>query len=80
MESMSSAITDFKERFTPRQRAGILLLAALEFGLKVAAARDIQRRPVDQVRGSKLFWRLSLLVNALGPVSYFRWGRRTSPR
>ena len=77
---MSSAIKDFEERFTPRQRAGILLLAAIEFGLKVAAARDIQRRPADQVHGSKLFWRLSLLVNTVGPLSYFRWGRRAAPR
>jgi hypothetical protein len=65
------------ERFSPKRRAVILPLAALELGLKIAALRDINRRPADQVRGSKLLWRLSLLVNTFGPLSYFRWGRRT---
>lgn len=72
---MSSAIKEFNERFSPRQRAMILVLACAEFGLKVTAARDINRRPAGQIRGSKLLWRLALLVNTLGPVSYFRWGR-----
>ena len=72
---MSKAIKDFSERFSPRQRAVILTLACAEFGLKVAAARDINRRSAEQIRGSKLLWRLALLVNTLGPISYFRWGR-----
>jgi hypothetical protein len=73
---MSGAADDFKERFSRRQRAVIGALAAVEFVAKVAAARDIQRRSADQVRGSKLLWRLALLVNTLGPLSYFLWGRR----
>lgn len=75
MGYMWNAIRDFNERFSPKWRAVILTLACAELGLKVAAARDINRRPVEQIRGSKLFWRLTLLVNTLGPVSYFRWGR-----
>ncbi|HEY5260920.1 MAG TPA: hypothetical protein VIJ33_02310 [Solirubrobacteraceae bacterium] len=55
---------------------GILALASLEFGLKIAAARDIHRRHASQVRGSKSLWRIALLVNTFGPLSYFRWGRR----
>jgi hypothetical protein len=52
-------------------------LIVLSLGLVTAAERDIQRRPADQVHGSKLFWRLACL-NALGAVGYFRWGRRTA--
>jgi hypothetical protein len=73
---MSEAIAKFNERFLPRQRIVLLVLAVSELSLKLAAARDIQRRPTDQVRGSKLPWRLALLINALGPVSYFCRGRR----
>lgn len=77
---MGRALADFKARFSPRQRAAILALAATELSLKVAAARDIARRPATQVRGPKLLWRLALLVNTLGPLGYFRWGRRAQPR
>jgi hypothetical protein len=73
---MPRVIQEFQERFSPRQQLGIGALAAVELGAKVAAARDIQRRPADQIRGSKLFWRLTLLVNTFGPLSYFIWGRR----
>jgi hypothetical protein len=51
----------------------VVFIAAL--ALVIAGERDIQRRPAEQVRGSKLFWRVASL-NALGAASYFRWGRR----
>jgi hypothetical protein len=73
---VSGATKQFNERFSPKRRAGIGVLAAIELGAKIAAARDIRGRPADQVRGSKLLWRLALLANTLGPLSYFLWGRR----
>lgn len=73
---MAQPLQDFKRRFSPRQRAAILALALAELGLKVAAARDIRRRADEEIRGSKLFWRLALLVNTFGPVGYFCFGRR----
>jgi hypothetical protein len=76
---MAQPLQDFKRRFSPRQRAAILALALAEIGLKIAAARDIERRPAAQIRGSKLFWRLALLVNTFGPVGYFCWGRMKRP-
>jgi hypothetical protein len=51
------------------------VLFAASLGLVAASERDIQHRPADQVRGSKLLWRL-VCLNALGAASYFRWGRR----
>jgi hypothetical protein len=67
-------IRRFNERLSPRQRVGVGALAVLELAAKVAAARDIQRRPEDQIRGKKTLWRLALLVNTFGPLSYFLWG------
>lgn len=76
MRAVPEAIRKFNERFSPKQRAGILMLAAMEFSLKLAAARDISRRPAAQIRGRKFAWRLALLINTIGPVSYFCFGRR----
>jgi hypothetical protein len=73
---MSRSFRDFNQRLSSRQRAGILLLAAVELGAKIAAARDIKRRPADQVRGGKLLWRLALPINTFGPLGYFLLGRR----
>jgi hypothetical protein len=64
----------FKD-MTPSQRVIVLVLMAISLALVGAAERDLQQRPADQVRGRKLLWRLACL-NALGAVSYFRWGRR----
>ena len=67
-----------KKKLSEYSPAGQLWIAAVfivSLGLVVAGERDIQRRPGEQVRGSKLFWRLACL-NALGAASYFRWGRR----
>lgn len=72
---MRHPVEDFKQRFSPRQRVVIISLGLVELGLKLAAARDIQRRPADQIRGRKWLWSLALLVNTFGPLGYFRWGR-----
>lgn len=67
-------------RFTelPRWRqAGIVVLATVQLGLLISAERDIQRRPAALIRGPKTRWRLLCLINFLGPLSYFTFGRRT---
>ena len=67
-------------RFTglPRRRqAGIVVLATVQLGLLIAAERDIQRRPAALIRGPKPRWRLFCLINFLGPLSYFAFGRRS---
>jgi hypothetical protein len=61
-----------------RQRAIIGAAAAAELSLKVAALIDIKRRPADRIRGPKRVWRMAMVVNLLGPVSYFVFGRRRS--
>ncbi len=54
-------------------------LIAVGVVLVTAAERDIQRRSADELVGSKLMWR-AVCLNALGAVSYFRWGRRNAKR
>lgn len=73
---VSQAIKQFKKD-SRTQQFRVLALIAVSLGLVAVAQRDIQRRPADQVRGSKLLWRL-ICLNALGALSYFRWGRRTT--
>lgn len=71
---MSRVIEQFRQR-PPAQRLGTVGLIAVSLGVVAAAERDIQRRPADQIRGSKLLWRM-VCLNALGSVGYLRWGRR----
>ena len=74
---MSQLVRQFKD-LSPARRFWVPGVIAAALALVAAAEVDIQRRPAGQVRGSKLLWRL-LSLNALGSVSYFRWGRRTTP-
>ena len=66
----------FSELSPPLQVA-TLVLGASQIALYVAAFRDISRRPATQIRGSKAKWRAICLLNTVGPLSYFRWGRVT---
>jgi hypothetical protein len=59
-----------------RQRTLLLMAAAAELSLKIAALIDIKRRPADRIRGPKALWRAAMAVNLLGPLSYFAIGRK----
>jgi hypothetical protein len=59
-----------------RQRKLLVTAAGCEAALKVAALVDIQRRPPNQIRGPKAMWRAAMVVNLLGPLSYFLVGRK----
>lgn len=68
------------DELDPRLRQGVLLGAAFEAGLKVAALIDLARRPREDIRGSKAAWATALvLVNSGGvvPIVYFLRGRRS---
>ena len=68
----------FSELSAP-QRVGIVLLGAAQVALLIASQIDIQRRPAEQIKGRKIVWRLVCIINIIGPLSYFRWGRSTGP-
>jgi hypothetical protein len=73
---MSRSKEKFNE-YSPVKRLWIVFVFLASLGLVAAAERDIQRRPADQVRGGKSFWRL-VCLNALGAAGYLRWGRRSA--
>jgi hypothetical protein len=60
-------------------RRWIVIGAIIDGLLKIAALRDLKRRPATQVRGRKWVWATVLtLANSAGvvPFAYFRFGRR----
>jgi hypothetical protein len=71
------------EELSPRSRKLIIIGAAMEGALKVAALIDLARRPAGEIRGSKAKWVAAIVVvNSAGavPVYYFARGRRPSGR
>ena len=64
--------------YTPAQRAWLVALAALELGLAAAAWADLAHRDPAEVRGRKWVWGLVIAINIVGPLAYFRWGRRAT--
>jgi hypothetical protein len=63
---------------TTRQRVGLVVRGVAQAGLLVVAARDLRRRPPDQVRGNKWLWAPVIAMNYLGigPIAYLVGGRR----
>ncbi len=64
---------------SPPLRDVLVVVGALQVALFVAAQADITRRPAVELRGSKRKWRLICLLNTVGPLSAFRWGRVAAP-
>ena len=54
-----------------------IVLITISLWLVAMAERDIGRRGKDEVRGNRFLWRV-VSLNALGAISYFRWGRRAA--
>jgi len=52
------------------------IAAVAELTLKIAALIDIKRRPAELIRGPKGVWRAAMLINLIGPLSYFAFGRK----
>ena len=52
-----------------------IILGIIQLVLLISAIRDIRRRPADQIRGSKRLWMLVSLINWVGPIAYFKYGR-----
>lgn len=59
-----------------RERSFIAGATTVQLSLLLAALLDLQRRPSEQVKGSKRLWRTLAFVNFAGPVAYFLFGRR----
>ncbi len=66
-------------QLNPGTRRLVVVAAAMEAVLKIAALIDLARRPAREIRGSKVGWAAALVFgNAAGavPIAYFARGRR----
>jgi hypothetical protein len=59
------------------RRATIIVLGLVEIVLTGVALRDLVRRPSREVRGPKLAWVASFVVQPFGPIGYLTLGRRS---
>ncbi|MCC2336009.1 PLDc N-terminal domain-containing protein [Cellulomonas wangsupingiae] len=74
---MPKNLTKWRE-MSGRRRAMVVVLGTAQVALTAAAYRDLVKRPAEQVNGPKSAWALALLVNWVGPLTYFAKGRITS--
>ena len=58
------------------QRAAVLVVGSAQMALAATAWIDLARRPARQVNGRKATWAAIIAINWIGPLCYFRWGRR----
>lgn len=61
-------------------RAVIVAMGLLQIGLLLAALLDIRRRPAREINGPKPLWAALSFVNFIGPLAYFRKGRKQPPQ
>ncbi|TSD97362.1 PLDc_N domain-containing protein [Skermania sp. ID1734] len=65
-----------RKKIDPRYRKPLAVLVAVQIALTAAALTDIARRDPDEIAGSKKAWAAAAFVNFIGPLAYFRFGRR----
>jgi hypothetical protein len=62
---------------SPAARTAIIIGGIAEVVVTALALRDLACRPGRQVRGPKLLWVTSFVVQPFGPLLYFVAGRRS---
>ena len=65
---------------SPRQQTAIVLGGIAELVMTTIALADLARRPAKQLRGSKLVWLVTFVVQPVGPILYLLVGRRPAAR
>lgn len=63
---------------SPQQRTLTVVGGTVQLALMVAAELDLRRRDPEEVNGPKPLWAVINLVNFVGPLSYFVFGRKRS--
>lgn len=58
-------------------KIAVIVAAIAELALMFAALNDLRKRPAGLVRGPKPLWAAASLVNFLGPIAYFAFGRKS---
>ena len=63
-----------------RQKVVAAIAMTSQFSLAAAALTDLARRPASQINGSKRMWVPAIGgLYFIGPLLYFRFGRRRAP-
>jgi hypothetical protein len=60
----------------PRQQTAVSVAAVVQLLLAAAAWADLATRTPAEVNGSRTTWAVVIAVNVVGPLAWFRWGRR----
>lgn len=58
-----------------RQKGTFVFLILVQVSLTAAALVSIAKRSSFEIKGRKLWWILLSLVNYIGPITYFIFGR-----
>ncbi|MFP4438215.1 MAG: PLDc N-terminal domain-containing protein [Chloroflexaceae bacterium] len=64
------------EDLTGAQKVGIIVMTMVQLGLLAGALWDIRKRPADEINGNKWVWVGVSLINYVGPLAYFKYGRK----
>lgn len=62
--------------YSPNQQRALAIGGIVEVALTTCALVDLAKRPSYRVRGAKWMWAAGCLVQPVGPVAYFSFGRR----
>ena len=69
-------MTHRSRELTPPQQVTMGIIGIVQAAFAFLAAWDLWHRPESQVNGRKLAWVPVLLINWIGPASYFLFGIR----
>lgn len=66
------------DRMPAGKKVLVMLLVSLQVSLAVSAWTDLAQRPAEQINGRKRTWAAIIAIDFVGPLLYFRRGRRTA--
>jgi hypothetical protein len=58
------------------QKVLVMAGVAVQVSLAVSAWADLAERPASEINGRKRTWAMVIAVNFIGPILYFRKGRK----
>ena len=64
------------KEMSPVQKGRNLFMGALELVLVTLALWDISHRPDNEINGKKRTWVMASLIQPIGPIIYFMFGRK----
>lgn len=64
------------KEMSPVQKVGNVLMGAVELVLVTLALWDLSHRPDNEINGKKRTWMMASLIQPVGPIIYFMFGRK----